>query len=78
MTDPSDQLMIRTEHCSTCYAHSGLVERVDSIKEDTAEIKDMVKELRKADSTMYAKIAALTATVAFIAGYLGINVGGII
>ena len=74
--DPAE-ILITHNHCSTCYAHSGLVERVDSIKADTTEMKAILKELQKEHKNMYAKIATLTAAVAFIAGYLGINLGGI-
>ena len=75
--DPSE-ILIQHNHCSTCYAHSGLVERVESVKADTTEIKEIVKELRREHKDMYLKIAALTAAVAFIAGYLGINLGEIL
>ena len=75
--DPAE-ILITHNHCSTCYAHSGLVERVDSIKTDTTEMKTILKELRKEHQNMYAKITVLTATVAFICGYLGINIGGLV
>jgi preprotein translocase subunit Sss1 len=75
--DPQE-ILLTHNHCSTCYAHTGLVERVESVKEDTTEIKEIVKELRKEHKDMYIKIAALTAAVAFIAGYLGINLGEVL
>ena len=87
---PDEDMMINipSNHCSTCFAHSGLVERVEAVKSDTQDIKDgmdkmysIMTELQREHRGMYAKIAALTAAVAFIAGYLGIHLsdlGGIL
>lgn len=86
--DEDMMLQIPNNHCSTCFAHSGLVEKVNAVKEDTEDIKagmdkmySIMTELQREHKGMYAKIAALTAAVAFIAGYLGIHLsdlGGII